>query len=72
MDSSSFQNSGSVTNLEQEYIDHPRIKNYDVGKIIGVGSNAIVRFGQSKEDGKKVAIKIYDKMKIFDAIKKNN
>jgi len=58
--------------LSDDYSDHSRIKNFKIGKILGEGSYAVVRFAISKEDDKKVAIKIYDKMKNFDNIKKSN
>lgn len=58
--------------MAEDYNDHQRIKNFRIGKVLGEGSYAVVRYAVSKEDGKKVAIKIYDKMKNFDSIKKSN
>lgn len=58
--------------LSDEYNDHPKIKNYKIGKVLGEGSYAIVRLAETKEDGKQFAIKIYDKLKNFDVIKRNN
>jgi serine/threonine protein kinase len=40
--------------------------------VIGKGSYAIVKSAQCQETKKKVAIKIYDKLKLHDPMKKKN
>jgi serine/threonine protein kinase len=42
------------------------IDEYIVGKQIGQGAYATVRFGMAKESGRKVAVKLYDKYKLLD------
>mmetsp|Transcript_8514 Transcript_8514/g.4651 ORF Transcript_8514/g.4651 Transcript_8514/m.4651 type:complete len:96 (-) Transcript_8514:902-1189(-) len=39
---------------------------YTIGKIIGHGAYAEVRQGLNKVNNKRVAIKVYDKLKILD------
>lgn len=42
------------------------LEDYVIGKEIGRGAYATVRFGMNKESGRKVAIKLYDKHKLLD------
>lgn len=39
---------------------------YILGKQIGAGAYATVRFGMAKDNGRKVAVKLYDKYKLLD------
>ena len=43
-----------------------------MSKEIGKGSYAIVKLAKDLETGEEVAIKIYDKSKLIDNLKKNN
>jgi len=43
---------------------------YKLGKIIGHGAYAFVRLATHKDTNKKVAIKIYEKNKLGDSMKK--
>ncbi len=43
-----------------------KLERYVFGKQIGQGAYAVVRVAASKKDGKKYAIKIYDKSKLTD------
>eukprot|EP00742_Colponemidia_sp_Colp-10_P002286 GILJ01002440.1.p1 GENE.GILJ01002440.1~~GILJ01002440.1.p1 ORF type:complete len:691 (+),score=87.38 GILJ01002440.1:103-2175(+) len=45
---------------------------YILGKQIGQGAYAVVRFGLHKSSGKKVAIKIYEKYKLLDIQRKKS
>ena len=74
------KNSGKKC-INDDYNDHIKIRNYTIGRILGIvsltqkkgeGSYALVRLGIFKTDGRKYAIKIYDKLKNFDTIKKTN
>jgi len=42
------------------------LDDYIIGKQVGQGAYATVRFGMQKENGTKVAIKIYEKYKLLD------
>jgi len=42
------------------------LDDYIIGKQVGAGAYATVRFGLHKETGKKVAIKVYEKFKLLD------
>lgn len=49
-----------------------RIEDYSIGKEIGKGAYAIVKLAHHKPTGKKMAIKIYEKVKLLDPQKKNS
>ena len=46
------------------------LDNYQVGKVIGQGAYAVVRICHHRETLKKYAIKIYEKSKLNDSMKK--
>ena len=46
------------------------LENYQIGKIIGQGAYAVVRICFHRESQKKFAIKIYEKTKLNDQMKK--
>ncbi len=48
-----------------------RADDYVIGREIGKGAYAIVKYGVHKPSGKEVAIKIYEKVKLLDIQKKN-
>lgn len=48
-----------------------RIEDYLIGKEIGKGAYAIVKYATHKPSNSKVAIKIYEKIKLNDAHKRN-
>jgi serine/threonine protein kinase len=47
-----------------------RIQDYIIGKELGKGAYAIVKAGIHKPTNMKVAIKIFDKIKLMDPVKK--
>jgi hypothetical protein len=49
-----------------------RIEDYAIGKEIGKGAYAIVKQGLHKPTNRKVAVKIYDKVKLLDTQRKNS
>lgn len=49
-----------------------KIEDYIIGKEIGKGSYAIVKKGLNRNSNRKVAIKIYDKISLFDPQKKSS
>jgi serine/threonine protein kinase len=48
------------------------LENFILGKTIGQGSYATVRFAIEKETNKKYAVKIYENYKLVDPQKKRN
>ena len=52
--------------------DHPYLADYEVGKLLGVGSYSTVRLAINKITKKKYALKIYNKMKNIDLFRKKN
>jgi serine/threonine protein kinase len=48
------------------------IDNYTFGRVLGLGSYAIVRQGIHKTNGAKVAIKTYEKKNLQDPMKLKN
>jgi hypothetical protein len=57
---------------EASSIFRGRFEDYAIGKEIGKGAYAIVKQGLHKPSNKKVAIKIYDKVKLLDTQRKNS
>lgn len=64
-------NEGSLS-TEASSIFRGRFEDYAIGKEIGKGAYAIVKQGLHKPSNKKVAIKIYDKVKLLDTQRKNS
>lgn len=48
------------------------IDNYNLGKVLGLGSYAVVRLAINKQNNQKYAIKTYEKSKLVDAQKRKN
>lgn len=48
-----------------------RVEDYTIGKEIGKGAYAIVKQSVHKPTGKKLAIKIYEKLKLMDPLRKS-
>lgn len=48
------------------------IENYKIGPTLGQGSYAVVKLGVDTITSSKVAIKIYEKIKLIDPQKKKN
>lgn len=48
----------------------PSIENYNIGKVIGQGAYAHVRICQHKKTMQKFALKIYDKHRLNDPMKR--
>jgi serine/threonine protein kinase len=46
------------------------LENYQIGKVIGQGAYAVVRICYHRESQKKFAIKIYEKTKLNDNMKR--
>lgn len=46
--------------------------NYEIGKVLGFGSYAVVRLGTHKQSGALVAIKTYEKKNLKDPMKLKN
>ena len=52
--------------------DHPKLQDYDVGKLLGTGSYSKVYLLTHKETKKKFALKVYNKVKNLDLLRKKN
>lgn len=46
------------------------LKNYKLGRVIGQGAYAVVRLAEHRETNQKFAVKIYDKSKLNDQMKR--
>ena len=63
---------GSVKSSSVSRRDLREVGDFTVGGVIGKGSYAVVKSGLSKVDNQRVAIKVYDKIKLHDPMKKKN
>ena len=64
IDHNSAHNPSQIDVDDQE--SENRVHNFVFGRQIGEGAYAVVRVATSREDGKKYAIKVYDKTKLND------
>ena len=60
------------TNLKQFLTKRTSIHDYEIGQKLGEGAYAIVRQCRHKESNSKIAMKIYDKIKLSDPVKKRS
>jgi len=51
---------------EESFSDKSSIDDYTIGKVIGTGAYAVVRVGMNKKTKQKIAVKIYEKMKLIE------
>ncbi|EAS01448.2 Serine/Threonine kinase domain protein (macronuclear) [Tetrahymena thermophila SB210] len=63
---------GSLSPITQTQNSINQLENYTLGPVIGTGSYATVKLGVDKVNNIKVAVKLYEKFKLFDPQKKKN
>lgn len=67
-----FKLNEASLSTEASSIFRGRLEDYAIGKEIGKGAYAVVKQGLHKPTNKKVAIKIYEKIKLLDTQRKNS